>query len=195
MSSINDVSLKQALRKEYKAKRALISSDERLSAEKEIFERVISLDEFADCDALLTYISVGSEVNTRQIIDYALQIGKKVAAPVCFGEGKMSFYYISSLAETKLGRCGVYEPTGDIKNLAQPTARSLCLVPGVAFDRGGFRLGMGGGYYDRFLASHSMITAGLCFESCVCEKLPRESYDKNVFYLITDERIIINDLK
>lgn len=192
MSVTGAGSLKQALREEYKSKREAVTGSDRIFAEEKILRSIAGLDSFKSCDTLFTYISAGSEADTRRIIALAFHEGKSVAVPVCFGGGEMRFYYINSLAEVSPKRYGIPEPEPDEKKLALPDEKSLFVVPGVAFDCEGFRLGMGGGYYDRYLAGHQCLTAGICFECCVCDKLPNESFDKNVFYLITDERIITN---
>lgn len=113
---------------------------------------------------------------------------KRFGVPYCPpGDGAMFFCRIDSTEELKPGRYGILEP--DPKKSLDHTdwQTALCLVPGIAFDRLGYRLGYGKGYYDRFLAGKKIVAAGLCYRELVQQELPREPHDQRVQILITED--------
>lgn len=98
----------------------------------------------------------------------------------------MAFYRVSSREDLQVGAFGLLEP---IPGRCPPLERGqgdLCLVPGLAFDREGYRLGYGKGYYDCFLAAQPVRTVGLCFEALAFERLPRDGFDRPVCRLVTE---------
>ena len=157
--------------------------------DKAITYNVLNTFEYKNADKLFVYWSTKGEVDTRKIIEDALTLGKKVALPKCTDDkGNMQFYYIGLLSDLTEGMYGIMEPMGDM--LADDyTAESLCLVPALSFDTDGYRLGYGKGYYDRFLSGFSGVSIGLAYEECLCDKLPRDEYDKKVNYIITNDKI------
>lgn len=178
---------KKTLRFLYKKIRA--SVDDSDTKNKSITEFVLGSQQYRNADKIYAYWSVDSEVDTHAIIAKALNDGKKVALPKCTDkDGIMLFYYVSSITQLIDGMYGIKEPPE--ADLADDfTENSLCLVPALSFDKDGYRLGYGKGYYDRFLSVFSGVTMGLCFYECYCEKLPRDCYDKKVNYILTNEKI------
>ena len=178
---------KKSLRSEYKNIRSSVS--DRDAKNLRIAEVVLKSLQYKNADKIFAYWSVSSEVETYSIISMALTDGKKVALPKCSDkEGNMKFYYITSLSDLIDGMYGIKEPPTD--RLADDfTADSLCLVPALSFDKDGYRLGYGKGYYDRFLSAFTGVTIGLCYEECLIETLPKDRYDKNVNYIVTNEKI------
>ena len=145
-------------------------------------------------DVILTYVSTAIEVSTERIILTALSDGKRVACPRCIdGTREMDFYFIDSLDDLKPGTFGVREPEMDQKMLYDSTGRPVCIVPGLSFDRWGYRLGYGKGYYDRFLSRYGGWTVGLCYSACVQYKLPHGRFDRPVDRLITEKYIRMCD--
>lgn len=173
-------------RKLYKSIRDSITFAEKSDYDMRIFNAVKSFDLYKKCEILLAYISFGSETDTQRIINYSLSFDKRVAVPYCDGK-KMLFYEISNLSELIIGKFGI--PTVDVKNKT-PIAdfdKALCIVPAVCFDLKGSRIGYGGGYYDRFLSEHSVVSLGISSEKCVCTEIIDEIHDMKVDYLITDK--------
>lgn len=112
---------------------------------------VQSLKQYQACQTLLTFVSTDIEVDTRGLIGQALRDGKRVAVPYCVdGTRQMDFYYIQSMKDLAPRTFGVLEPLVERCQKWSDDQNSICLVPGLAFDRHGFRLGYGKGYYDRF---------------------------------------------
>lgn len=179
---------KKAQRQKYKYIRSSISAEEKSSADKRIFESFINSRYFNDFSTFLIYVSFGSEVDTRVIINFALKNHKRIAVPHCDG-GVMTFYEIKSLDDLVIGAYGI--PTVDILKSTQITdfSNSLCIVPALAFDRSGNRLGYGGGYYDRFLAENKLPALGLCFDRCIADELPAETFDMKINRILTENNL------
>ncbi len=179
------VSPKAALRREFLARRNALPHREQL--DQAIREAAVLLEAYRQADQVLFYLSGGSEPDTWALLDLALREGKKAFAPRCLdGEGSMAFYRVASQEELVPGRFGLWEPDPARCPLAGDVTGALCLVPGLAFDREGFRLGYGKGYYDRFLAGHSVRTVGLCYGDLLVPRLPRGPYDRQVSCLVTE---------
>ncbi|MGI6254006.1 MAG: 5-formyltetrahydrofolate cyclo-ligase [Acutalibacter sp.] len=177
--------LKSALRKELAARRNALP--DRAAKSRAIQDHVRALPGYLRAEKLLLYLSMGSEVDTWGIFQSALSCGKAVYAPRCLdGEGHMAFYRVKSREELKQGRFGLWEPDPTVCAPLTGTDGALCLVPGLAFDEAGFRLGYGKGYYDRFLANHPVETVGLCYGELLLPQLPREALDRRVSWLVTE---------
>ena len=166
---------KKSLRSEYRKIRASVYG--RGTKNKTITESVLESEQYKNADKIFAYWSVDSEVDTHDIIAKALSDGKRVALPKCTDKnGNMKFYYIASLADLVDGMYGIKEPPEDF--IAEDyTENSLCLVPALAFDKEGYRLGYGKGYYDRFLSDISPYKLGICKKELLLEKLPYSEYD------------------
>lgn len=176
---------KAALRRELLARRDALPG--RAEKSRAIQSRLLALPEYQRARRVLLYLSKGSEVDTWPLLDCALAQGKEVYAPRCLERpGEMAFYRVSSREDLQAGAFGLLEP---IPGRCPPLERGqgdLCLVPGLAFDREGYRLGYGKGYYDCFLAAQPVRTVGLCFEALAFERLPRDGFDRPVGRLVTE---------
>ena len=143
---------KKMLRRELIEKRDLLSDDARAEAAKNIVSAVSSLDIFKDSSRILLFASYGSEIPTDGIFALCKEQGKRVYYPKVCGK-EMHFYRTDALSELKEGFHGIREPEGDSEEYEYyDGAGDLMIMPGVAFDKEGNRLGYGGGFYDRFLA-------------------------------------------
>ena len=184
---------KKAFRKTALARRSAVfsSGEEKKSADRKICENLISSGLLDGISTVLTYISVGHEAGTSGIIDYLLAQGITVAVPRCRKNGQMDFLRIESMTELKASSMGIPEPEYIEENKVKDFSDTLCLVPRMAFDMTGNRTGYGGGYYDRFLDSHTeVVSAGLCYQSLIYDAVPCEPHDKSVEYIITEKGII-----
>lgn len=143
-------------------------------------------------DHVLTYISVRSEVDTRPIAEMVWRDGKRLWAPkVHRDEGTMDFFEVKQWGDLVPGPWGIGEPAGRHPSFfasVSPEWRALLLVPGVAFDRRGYRIGYGGGYYDRFLrqAAPQFLSIGLAYESQLIRWVPAEPHDWPVDGVLTE---------
>lgn len=180
---------KNELRKQLKIKRKNIENKTDIS--NAIFEKLISCDEYKKADQILCYVSYGDEISTNDIIEYSLNIGKKVAVPYCVDDkGTMEFYYINSFDDLVIGSFGIREPS--IKKCDKVTNfdNSIIVVPALSFDKNGYRIGYGKGYYDRFLQKHPLKSIGLCYNTLVLDELPIDKYDRNVNIVITEKQML-----
>ena len=180
--------IKNKLRKTLKEARSNVS-DKSEKADL-ILQRLISLEEYKSADTLLCYVSFGDEVDTHRLIKLALKDGKTVAVPYCKDRGIIEFYIINSLDELKLGAYGIKEPDIIFNKRLEVPENSIIIVPGLAFNRFGFRIGYGGGYYDRFLENYKHISVGLCYNDMLFDEIPTEKYDMPVGIVVTDKQII-----
>lgn len=164
-----------------------------LSAEKKqqldliLQEKLLQTEEYKNTKTLLAFVSKDIEINTEKIIEQALADGKTLALPKCKEENLMDFYIVNSLSQLKEGYYGLLEPDPEKCTMLKDTANTICLVPGLAFDREGYRIGFGKGYYDRFLLDYNGVTVGMCYAKCVHESLPKGYYDRPIDILITEK--------
>jgi len=173
------------------ARRALTPEEaERKSAA--IRQRLISLPEFNAARALLVYVSSkDNEVDTLALIRTALEAGRTVLVPVAMPSTReMLWSELKSLDELEPSTFGIMEPRKECVRPREHTETDAAIVPGIAFDTAGHRIGYGGGYYDRFLAAFHGTTIALAYELQIYESIPAEPHDRRVGFIVTENRII-----
>lgn len=182
---------KRALREKYKQLRRDMPADMKKSRDEKIFSRLIGLDAYKNANLVLTYVSTEIEVDTKQFINRALADGKTVAVPRCIaGTRNMNFFIIKSLDDLERGTFSVLEPIPKKCKKLTRFDGAFCVVPALVYDRGGFRLGYGKGYYDRFLSAHKkMYLAGICYCCCIATELVHGRYDISVNVLVTEKYV------
>lgn len=166
---------KAQMRAHFKAVREGLIPGERHAVDEAIARNVTTLPELATADGVFTYLSFGAEVDTRALIECAWEAGKTVCLPrVVSGTREMRWYAVESLDGLIRSPFGVEEPSDDSFREMRPAdfAAPVALVPGLAFDREGFRLGYGGGFYDVFLPAFPGASIGLCRGCQLVESLP-----------------------
>lgn len=179
--------MKSEKRKELKKLRNSLENTEYLS--EKIAKTFLETDIYKNAEVLLLYCSVSSEVSTDEIFHQALLAQKRVAFPVCVdSNGYMEFYFVKDETDLAEGMYGIKSPKTACERYAY-CENAVCIVPGLAFDKNGYRLGYGKGYYDRFLEKFKGISVGLCFDEMLADTLPTDDFDKKVDYLITDKKI------
>lgn len=150
---------------------------------------LINSELFKNADTVLLYCSTGDEVSTDKLFDACLEAGKKTAFPRCLdSEGSMEFYLVKDKGDLEKGMYGIVEPKKECE-LIIPDSKALCVVPGIAFDKRGFRMGYGKGYYDRYLGRYPILSVGLTYTTLLCDELPYDSFDQRVCYIITEKNI------
>ncbi len=185
--------IKKELRTKHKDIRKNMTPSHKERCDLLIFDKVANHEIYRKADLLLCFVSTPIEVDTMRLINYALRQGKAVAVPRCADKGiSMTFYQITSLDDLEIGLFSVLEPKVDVCKVLDisPYKTPLCIVPGLAFDKAGFRLGYGKGYYDRFLSSFKGVTAGICYDACMESELVHGKYDRSVDYLFTDKDVL-----
>lgn len=188
---------KSRLRREALALRAAISTQERERAAVLLAERIVGHQWFYRAEVLLGFASYGTEIRTYDILEEALKQGKKVFLPrVCGRESakrKLIFYRIFSIGELEAGCRGIPEPKGDTEEYVYPeehgqnAPNTLLLMPGVAFDPFGNRMGYGGGFYDRFLADKEALrlcSIAVGFRCQMMGQIPVQEHDVRPYQII-----------
>lgn len=179
---------KTALRRTFKTLRAAIEN--RIEAQERMTKRLLQHPDFLQADQVFCFVSFGSEPDTHAFLNACFAKGTPVAVPRCFADGSMLFYRIESLDVLQPSPpYGIPEPRADSEE-AKASAHTFCVVPGLAFDDQGYRLGYGGGFYDRFLSDFPGRTAGLCFDACLTQRLPHAEHDRPVQSMITEQTMI-----
>ena len=168
---------KSCVRKKFMQVRDSLTNEYRARASENIARQFSATAEYRRAEIIFTYVSFKTEVDTHAIIEQMFADGKHVAVPRCTPHTrKMSWHEICSLADLQIGAYGILEPADDTQALVvppvcdphnpAPRSMALALIPGIAFDSRGHRLGYGGGYYDRFLQNFAGASIGLCFREC-----------------------------
>lgn len=182
---------KQRLRAYYRERRKTRPFLEKAEKDRGILAGLLTMEAYQQAEQVYTYVSVSSEIDTRALIQRAWEDGKRVAVPRCTNQnGEMKFYTIRSFADLESSTFSLLEPKIKDCEKAEEADNAICVIPGFAFDKAGYRLGYGGGYYDRFLAKSNAIKVGLCYNECVTLKLlPHDQYDKKVDFLVTEDSV------
>ncbi len=140
-----------------------------------IAQRISQSASLRQAEHVFVYVSYGWEVPTRPLIAQLLRQGKTVSVPKITTTQTMEAVVLSSMSALRRGRCGMSEPQSAVTSHKKI---DLALVPGIAFDRRGVRLGRGGGYYDRFFARHTAQTiCALAWQCQIIAHVPRQPHD------------------
>ncbi len=186
---------KSELRKLFSERRRCISAEERAALSLRLCENVCSLKIFREANAVLSFSPLENETDVSPINEAALSLGKILALPRCVkGTRKMDFYTVRTQSDLEKGSFSVLEPKPD-RPLFLPKGgiKALCIVPALAYDSDGFRLGYGGGYYDRYLSEYGrdLTVIGVAYGDFLTESLPHGELDVAVDAVVTDREILI----
>ncbi|WP_258358639.1 5-formyltetrahydrofolate cyclo-ligase [Moorella sulfitireducens (nom. illeg.)] len=186
--------MKKQLRREIIARRNSLAAALREAKSRIILNKLQGLPVWQQAGVIMSYVSFGSEVATPELIKTALAGGKRVAVPLCVREGRrlIASEIFAFPGDLQPGTWGILEPRPECLRPLDPGLIDLAIVPGVAFDRAGNRLGYGAGYYDRFLATLRPGTkaVALAFAEQVVPDVYPEAHDRPVDVVITDVEII-----
>jgi len=184
---VKDVMLtKDEIRNNALRRRENIDKSTRLELEKLVNGHIAGSSIFNAASTVALYAPIRGEVNVLSLLEID---GKVFVFPRVEGSS-MNFYPVSSLDDLKRGSFGIMEPING--NKVDPLKIDLVLVPGVVFDISGFRLGYGKGYFDRLIKEYpSMTTMGVCFEVFLVDALPRDPWDAQVNYVVTENGLYI----
>jgi 5-formyltetrahydrofolate cyclo-ligase len=160
----------------------------RTEADEKILNAMLALPEYQNANTIFCYVSTNTETDTLALIETALAAGKCVCVPRCKSMGIMNAYAIRNLNDLHSGKYGIPEPKPDCP-LISTEQIELNIVPCVCINQDGYRLGYGGGFYDRWLESSKALSVVLCRESLVTKEVPLESHDRRADILITDSGI------
>lgn len=181
--------MKNELRKKFRILRKELTDKKR--KDEAINVNFLNSNIYKCSKQIYCYSALKGEIETALIIKSAFNDNKKVALPVCTDlNGSMDFYYIKSFDDVKIGAFGIMEPDLSKCEIALDFGGAVCVVPALSFDKNGYRLGYGKGYYDRFLEKYTSISVGLCYNSFLSDDLPINEHDKNVDYIFTENNIV-----
>ncbi len=157
-----------------------------------IQKKVLSSDLFLRSQSIGLYRSLPTEVDTQIIFDEALKQGKKIAFPkVKDSQGPLYFFWVEDAQQMSCSQWGVMEPDEKLgARSAFLSEMDLLIIPGLAFDRQGYRLGRGKSFYDRTLKSFFGQRLGLAYSFQIFDELPREAWDQKINWLVSEEEWI-----
>ena len=185
----NPREMKNTLRDEYKRLRAELPEDIRTARDKKICATVTALASYRFANTILMYAPTGSEIDVTEVALHALAAGKRIAYPVCnVDEHTMEFKIVDDISLLKSGSYSIPEPPSDAETVIDLSG-TVCLVPGLVFDREGYRVGYGKGYYDRFLSVYRGTKLGIVYSDFVLDRVPRGRFDRRVDTLVTERGV------
>lgn len=166
---------KKELRAQIKAAKKNMTVQQIESLSHDLCQQFLATDEYKNAKTVYGYLPYNQEVRTWALLEQALKDGKKVAVPKVYDD-EMRFIYMDDLGAVFKGYAGIPEPIADEPIADDPTA--LVLMPGLAFDKEGHRIGYGGGFYDRFLEDEpNHPTVALCYHFQMMDHLDTEEHD------------------
>lgn len=178
---------KDSLREKFKGVRNAAHAQATPKVWAKMRDNLWNFPEFSDAKAVLLYCSKDSEAPTHDLIQKALDEGKRVALPITHAkERDMELSFIRSLDDLVMSSFGVHEPKMSSLIPCDPKEIQCALVPGIAFDFEGYRLGWGLGFYDRFIPRLSCTAIGFCYEAQITDRLPREKFDVPVGAIVSE---------
>jgi 5-formyltetrahydrofolate cyclo-ligase len=183
---------KKQIREQAHANRNQQADKDELS--RRICATFMALPEYSAARTVMFYVDVRSEVRTRHSLPEALQSGKRIVVPYCV-ENELELFHLTSMDELQIGMYRILEPKPELRALPEKkvevAALDLIMVPGVAFDRRGARMGHGFGYYDRLLehARPETPLVALAFECQLFDHIPTQAHDVFMDKIITEKTI------
>lgn len=182
---------KQDIRKIIKRKREELNKSIKKELDLRIMNNFFNSGYINESNVIFIYVNMESEINTVDIINKLLDMGKRVAVPkVLPGNKEMVALEIKSLYDlNESGAFGILEPDMTKKDVGSEV--DLIILPGLAFDRRGYRVGYGGGFYDKFLDKYDKVKRiSLCYNFQIIENIPEEDFDEAIDVMITEDKII-----
>lgn len=180
---------KADLRRRMLALRAAMTPDERVRQNRAITQRVLAHKGFTQAQTVFCYCSCADEIDTYGILHAVLAAGKILCLPRTHGKGIMEAYAVSDLDSLQRSKYGILEPSLYCP-LADPLQIDLCVIPCLAADVHGYRLGYGGGYYDRYLVRTKGVRMVLCAASRLTASVPCDAHDIPCDFIVTEEQVV-----
>ena len=166
---------KKELRASIRARKRAMTEEEITSRSEALGRLFLESEAYKNAKTIYGYLPYNQEVRTVPMLEQALRDGKRVAVPKCYGD-EMRFIFMDDLSKVEKGYANIPEPIADGPVADDPTA--LVLMPGLAFDPQGHRIGYGGGFYDKFLSAEpNHPTLALCYEFQMLPELKTEEHD------------------
>lgn len=179
---------KASLRRQHRLRRKVIAAAERCVWDSSVAMRLFAMPQYIAADTMLCYLSSPLEVSTAAPVAHGDCSGKQVGVPR-WAAGQMEFCRFTDYRRMLRDSMGLLQPP-DSDPPVTYGSNTICIVPALAVDRNGYRLGYGGGYYDRFLAGFCGTTVTLAYDDDIVERLPVQSHDLPVDYIVTPTQVI-----
>lgn len=176
---------KQRLRRTIRQLESRLSPRYLEASGRAITAQLLAMPEYRAAGTVFCFAGFGREVDTRPILEDALESGKVLCVPLCAGPGEMELRRITALGQLSPGAFGIPEPPADSAPVEADEV-DFAVLPCVTCDRAGRRLGRGGGYYDRFLSRYRGGAVLLCRERLLREEIPVEPHDGPVPWVLTE---------
>lgn len=184
--------MKKNLRKDFSDLRNSLTQEYMNTASLYVLEHLKNMAVVQNSNAIASFVSFRSELPTDAINHWIIESGKKLLLPKVNAHTKeIYFYEVPSLRTLKPGAYGILEPDEILCKRVTFDSLEIVLTPGLAFDKAGYRLGYGGGYYDK-LFSHKEVNAlriGIGFECQKCDHLPHDTFDLPLDLIVTDNSV------
>lgn len=165
------------LRKRLKKARAQFSAEQVAASSAQAARHILACDAYRKADCIMGYLAFGKELSVDAVLEQALADGKTVLVPLVISATELVPVRLHAMQGFELDCFGIRSVPQPVEQV-EPAAVELILVPGVAFGRDGSRLGMGAGYYDRFLPKAAQaVRMGIAYDDLLQEQLPRDDYD------------------
>ncbi|MBR1730076.1 MAG: 5-formyltetrahydrofolate cyclo-ligase [Selenomonadaceae bacterium] len=185
---------KKILRKEMRSKRSALTEEDRKIASHKIISRLINDPNYKNSKTIMAYVSMPEEIQLNELFDDAFANKKILAVPLIVGRGTMRPVFLPSMDSLVVGDFGILTVRQDQRSFVEFDDIDCVIVPGAAFDRSGNRLGLGGGYYDRFLKRVPKAKRiALAFNFELCDKIPVAEYDTKMDIIITEDETFLFD--
>lgn len=178
--------MKNQIRKEMKTKRAAMTKEEVVQKSRAAADALLKSEIYKNAETIMLYMPLGNETDTSEIINSAFADGKRLVLPVTDGKtGVITPYFYEKDTALEKGGFSVTEPKN--AKIAQKSEIDLVVVPGIAFDRKGARVGFGKGCYDMFLSGMDVTKVGYCYEFQLCENIPADEHDIKMDFIVTEK--------
>ncbi len=187
---------KNAIRAEYKEIRRTMEKDVRAERDRRICEYAVGLVSFRYAEYVLLYASMDEEIDIDAVAKIALERGKKIAFPRCHKETHtMTYHIVESLDELVPDSYGIREPSPDLPvyDPENDIGSAICFVPGLVYDKSGYRVGYGKGFYDRFLSSFKGSSVGVVYSDHILPTVPKGRFDMKVNILLSEKGVKISE--
>jgi len=182
---------KKKLRQQMKDKLKSVQPALMKQRSQEIHQRLFNSELWIEARTIAVTVSQGAEIDTREIIEQGWKENKTVVVPKCLPKEKqLNFRKISSYNQLETVFYGLLEPKIDETAAVGKEEIDLIIVPGLLFDRDGYRIGFGGGYYDRFLKDAEALKMAQAMDIQIAERIPHEKHDIPVDIIMTPTEVI-----
>lgn len=183
---------KKILRRELLDKRAAVPIDERNRISHELIKKFLATKLYREAKVIMAYASTPDELQLNELFAACFADKKVLAIPLIVGKGIMRAVEVPSFESLEVGAFNILTVKTELRRFIDPAQIDCVIVPGLAFDISGGRLGLGGGYYDRFLPKTNAKKIALAYDFQIVDHLPTEAHDAKVDYILT--RSVCNEV-